>query len=601
MRAPWQWVSVDPAIIARENGSGATTLVREYVNPRLNALTVALKNVDIWPMLDGEVGVKDPIYYYGDVRRYGAKGDGVKDDQAAFQRACDSIAALGGGDVLVPKGTFLIGPGSGAVPPTAGDYSIQLGDGVTLRMDLDALLVKNFTSGVGAGSTDAMVRNADFVSGNARVAVIGGRLKATSSAHTGKLTSFWACTGVRVSGTRFEGVYEDWNTNFKDCDDVEIDNVFMDSGTLVFTDGLHFQGCQRVTVTNCDITCGDDCLALIEESNLATRDMSDVVVSNCYFYSKAGNGIRIKCTDDMTPSDRSIQRVAISNIVMKSDGGAGNPGLEIIDETRAGLISDVVLSNVVFDASANNAQMWIDGANRVTWDNVRILNPRDRLRIEFAEDIALINCSITGMRGTNQQCLNIGAAVDTVVTNVQVIGGQYTGATLQGILCGTAGTVTDVQFQNVTVSGATSDGIAVGATAAGVSVSGCRSKTNGGWGISVNASASSAQVTDNDVRGNTSGGISAAVTNTYRRGNRVSTGARTGRSALSNGTVTVSTAEVLASDNIQLTRVVGAGTTRGTLAVGTIVAGTSFVINSTDLAGTLSADDDSTVFWEIIH
>jgi len=87
----------------------------------------------------------------------------------------------------------------------------------------------------------------------------------------------------------------------------------------------------------------------------------------------------------------------------------------------------------------------------------------------------------------------------------------------------------------------------------------------------------------------------------YRRGNRLSAGAQQGRAVLVNGTVTVNTAEVLAGDNIILTRVVGTATTRGILTVGTIVAGTSFVIRAEDLAGALSADDDSTVFWEIVH
>ncbi|HEX9239209.1 MAG TPA: right-handed parallel beta-helix repeat-containing protein [Candidatus Bathyarchaeia archaeon] len=98
----------------------------------------------------------------------------------------------------------------------------------------------------------------------------------------------------------------------------------------------------------------------------------------------------------------------------------------------------------------------------------------------------------------------------------------------------------------------------------------------------------------NDVMGNAIAGITDSVALSQRRGNRLSTGVTQGRAVLVGGTVTVSTAEVLAADNIHLTRVVTGGTV-GHLSIGTIVAGTSFVISSS------SGTDTSTVFWEIVH
>ena len=43
-----------------------------------------------------------------DVSKMGARGDGKTDDTAAFQRAIDRAAQIGGGVVLVPRGNFLI-------------------------------------------------------------------------------------------------------------------------------------------------------------------------------------------------------------------------------------------------------------------------------------------------------------------------------------------------------------------------------------------------------------------------------------------------------------------------------------------------------------
>src|SRR3972149_4594783 len=50
--------------------------------------------------------VTDP---WVDVRAYGAIGDGVTDDTAAIQAAIDAVATVGGGRVLIPKGTWLSG------------------------------------------------------------------------------------------------------------------------------------------------------------------------------------------------------------------------------------------------------------------------------------------------------------------------------------------------------------------------------------------------------------------------------------------------------------------------------------------------------------
>lgn len=151
----------------------------------------------------------------------------------------------------------------------------------------------------------------------------------------------------------------------------------------------------------------------------------------------------------------------------------------------------------------------------------------------------------------------------------------------------------------------TNDGININATGGNVNdclIQGNVTKACGNAGINLNnANVIRAVVCDNQDIGSAQPFRDGGAVNTYRRNNRLSTGPRQGRAVLVNGTVTVNTAEIQAGDNVSLTRVVGTATTRGILTVGAIVAATSFVIRAEDLAGALSADDDSTVFWEIVH
>ena len=62
------------------------------------------------------------------VRDFGATGNGTNKDTTAFQKALDTCAVSGGGEVLVPAGRYLIG-------------SVQLGYQTILRLAPDSVIV----------------------------------------------------------------------------------------------------------------------------------------------------------------------------------------------------------------------------------------------------------------------------------------------------------------------------------------------------------------------------------------------------------------------------------------------------------------------------
>ena len=63
-----------------------------------------------------------------DVSAFGAKGDGFTKDTAAFQKALDAAASGGGGTVVVPEGSYVIG-------------SITIGANTTLHLESKSILL----------------------------------------------------------------------------------------------------------------------------------------------------------------------------------------------------------------------------------------------------------------------------------------------------------------------------------------------------------------------------------------------------------------------------------------------------------------------------
>ncbi len=62
------------------------------------------------------------------VRDFGAVGDGTNKDTVAFQKALDTCAVSGGGEVLVPAGNYLIG-------------SVQIGNRTILRLETNSVII----------------------------------------------------------------------------------------------------------------------------------------------------------------------------------------------------------------------------------------------------------------------------------------------------------------------------------------------------------------------------------------------------------------------------------------------------------------------------
>lgn len=218
------------------------------------------------------------------VRAFGATGDGATKDTAAFQKALDACAAAGGGEVVVPAGNYLIG-------------SIELKSSTTLRIEKDATLlgspdlgdypiVKARWEGRWVDAHRALIS----ASQASHIAVVGPGRIAGNPALGGRqmprrpcVIEPINCTNVLLEG--FTAMQRQmWTTHPTCCENVVVRNVTIRSigGN---SDGVDIDSCKHVLIEGCDISSGDDCIALKSGRGLegyrAARPTEDVLIRNC--------------------------------------------------------------------------------------------------------------------------------------------------------------------------------------------------------------------------------------------------------------------------------------------------------------------------------
>lgn len=308
------------------------------------------------------------------IRDFGAIGDGVTMNTEAIQRTIDACHEYGGGRVILDEGVFLTG-------------TITLRSNVDFHISRDAVLLGSpdwrdypERQHLRHIETDKMFRNRNacmiFAEDRENISITGmGTIDAHGSAFVYPRTDggsgpqyiridaptpprvvfFSACRHVRIEDITMTNQPSGWSYLMYDCDDVKFDRCRIWADVQYpNNDGIDIVSSRDVTVSNCSITCGDDCIAVrannapLKENKITER----VCVTNCNLTSYA-NGIRIAWINDGT-----IRNCVFSNLVMTDT----NVGICIqCPERREGKLPDVgreatlvenlSFSNIVMDGT----------------------------------------------------------------------------------------------------------------------------------------------------------------------------------------------------------------------------------------------------------
>lgn len=216
------------------------------------------------------------------VREFGAVGDGRANDTSAIQKALDTCAVSGGGEVVVPAGRYLIG-------------SIQIGTRTLLRLEKDSVL---------SGSPDMSAYPLVDVRWEGRwQRGHRGLIYSANVDHTGiagpGLIEGTPTRDVAPDGTRYPVVIEpvfcsdirwdgfavkqggNWATHPTFCTDVVIRNVRIRGDR----DGIDVDSCRNVRIEGCDIDTGDDSISLksgrgMDGARLG-KPCEDILIAHC--------------------------------------------------------------------------------------------------------------------------------------------------------------------------------------------------------------------------------------------------------------------------------------------------------------------------------
>ncbi|RPH93781.1 MAG: hypothetical protein EHM72_16065 [Calditrichaeota bacterium] len=320
---------------------------------------------------------------------FGAVGDGVTLNTQAFQDAVDRCSGTGGGTVYVPPGTFVTGSFI-----LSSRVNLYLESGATILGSPNIRDYRDYFNGADSShygiiyaekAENVSITGFGAIHGNDRfffewdkakkiepsglqyvrqlnlfrhVASGIGDGPVVPKIRPRQMIIFSQCRDVTVRDVKLLAS-PFWTLHFADCDGVVVSGIRLWADMLSpNADGIDVTSSSNVLISDCDIRCGDDCIAITGYDHHFElpgyhyiRHLSEnISVSNCNLQSRS-SGIRIGGLDQ-----NSMRNYQFSNInITHSNRGIG---LFLRDE---GSIENMTFSNICIETRLHTGDWWGHG------------------------------------------------------------------------------------------------------------------------------------------------------------------------------------------------------------------------------------------------
>jgi hypothetical protein len=255
---------------------------------------------------------------------YGAISGGEQYSTNAIQQAINAAGKQGGGRVIIPSGIFL----SGAIYLQSG-VELYLDKGAVLlgAAELDrykkegkvnALINANKATrisitgeGIIDGQSDKLIGDIllQLRKGNHTDAswkeINGQLIRRPSEWSRPKLVFFLGCDSVEVKGITLQNG-SCWIQEYKDCRNLLIDGIKVESTTYWNNDGIDLTDCKDARVVNCVVNAADDAICL--KSDDRNSRCENIYIADCRLRSSA-NAVKLG-----TASWGGFKNITIRNI-----------------------------------------------------------------------------------------------------------------------------------------------------------------------------------------------------------------------------------------------------------------------------------------------
>ncbi len=322
---------------------------------------------------------RDKIF---NVENYGAKGDGKTKNTEAIQQAIDECYLSGGGIVLLKNGQFVSG-------------GLYLKSNVLLEIDSSAVLkASGNIEDYGEDTHHNRYRNENaldkcflYAEDAENIGIIGfGQIDGNAEAFPNEgsiyrpmLLRFLRCKRIYMKNIRLYNVAA-WTTAFLDSTDIWIHGIDIWNEKRYNGDGLDFDGCSHVFVSDCKISGTDDNLCLqssskeypVEDIHIknctfssicaavriglkSVGSISNVAISNCTFHDVWREGIKIECTEGGSISDivvvgctmKNVSRPAWILLNNRFEPNGWGSSIELHKMPAIGIMKNIILSDII--------------------------------------------------------------------------------------------------------------------------------------------------------------------------------------------------------------------------------------------------------------